>query len=267
MTKIAKGPVVEWQLGRLESGRVSHEMFDGGWSLLDPADLHWYGFNRETYSVGNFLGASNSIFDGRQAVAHVMRQSKRQVRPSVTCFVELPTHYVSNAGDERECRAILDLARHAFDHSKPVLCRGGLDDFDIAVLPVYPTDPVWIGAVYRLRTEEAIDPRADTSDPSVRAKVRNTLAANQAIRDRFVLDPIKHRDDATCYALVSVDGDTSLSVEGCTFADLLATPSSEVSARLLREMTEESSEPLLDAPVEVGEVEVGEAEHAAAPNV
>jgi hypothetical protein len=50
-----------------------------------------------------------------------------------------------------------------------------------------------------------------------------------------------------------------LPVEGCTFTGLLPTPSSEVSACLLREMNQESSEPLSDAAVEtdVGPAEVG----------
>jgi hypothetical protein len=51
---------------------------------------------------------------------------------------------------------------------------------------------------------------------------------------------VNHSDDATCYALVSSDGDSSLSVTGCTFSGLVATPSSEVSASLLREMRQGS---------------------------
>ena len=93
--------------------------------------------------------------------------------------------------------------------------------------------------MYRPRTEAEIDPAADLRDPATRATVRSILAANQAIRDRFLLDPVKYREDATCYALLSADGDTSLSlsVDGCAFAGLVATPSAEVSARLLREIT------------------------------
>jgi hypothetical protein len=164
MTKITKSPVVEWQLGRLELGKALHDPWNGGWSVIDPTDLHWYGFNQETYSVGSFIGASNSIFDCRQGIAHVMRPAKKRLPPSVTCFVEFPTHYVTNAGDEMDCRAILDSARHAFDPSKPVFC-GGYADSSIVVLPVHPTDRSWIEAVYRLRTEEVIDPAADMSDP------------------------------------------------------------------------------------------------------
>jgi hypothetical protein len=240
MRKIVKTPVVEWQLGRLELGRVSgpSQWGDEEWCLLDPADLHWFGFNQESYPVRSFAGASNPILDGLQAIAQVIRPSKKQLPPSVTCFVEFPTHYLTNAYDEGECRYVLDSARHAFDGSKPVLC-GGFPDGSITVLPVHPTDPAWIAAVYRLRTEAEIDPAADLRDPATRATVRSILAANQAIRDRFLLDPMKHQEDATCYALLSADGDTSLSlsVDGCAFAGLVATPSAEVSARLLREIT------------------------------
>jgi hypothetical protein len=243
MTKIVKMPVVEWQLGRLELGRVSgpSQWGDKEWCLLDPADLHWFGFNQESCPVRSFAGASNPIFDGRQAIAQVIRPSKKQLPPSVTCFVEFPTHYLTNAYDEGECRDVLDSAPHALDPSKPVLC-GGFPDGSITVLPVHPTDPVWIGAVYRLRTEAQIDPAADLRDPATRARVRSMLAANQAVRDRFVLDPAKYREDATCYALVSADGETSLSIDGCTFTGLVATPSAEVSARLLREMDVEEDE-------------------------
>src|SRR5258708_37827634 len=79
MTKIVKAPVVEWQLGRLELGRVSHELWDGGWSLLDRADLHWFGFNQESYPVKSFAGVSNAILDGRQAIAQVIRPSKKRL--------------------------------------------------------------------------------------------------------------------------------------------------------------------------------------------
>jgi hypothetical protein len=171
----------------------------------------------------------------------VIRRSKKQLPPSVTCFVEFPTHYLTNACDEGECRDVLDSAPHALDPSKPVLC-GGFPDGSITVLPVHPTDPVWIGAVYRLRTEAEIDQAADLRDPATRARVRSMLAANQAVRDRFVLDPAKHREDATCCALVSADGETSLSIDGCTFTGLVATPSAEVSARLQREMDVEEDE-------------------------
>jgi hypothetical protein len=240
MTTIKVNPVVEWQLGRLELGRALHDPWNGGWSLLDPAVLHWYGINQEAHAVWSFAGASNSIFDGQQGIARVMRLPKKRLPPGVTCFVEFPTHYVTNVGDEIACRAFLDEACHAFDPAKPVLC-GGYVDSSIVVLPVNPTDPSWVGAVYRLRTEEAIDPAADMSDPSMRAKVRSILAANQVIRDRFVLDPIKYRNDATCYALASEDGETMLSVEGYTFTGLLPTRASEVSGPLLRETREESS--------------------------
>jgi len=255
MPKIVKGPVVEWQLGRLELGRVSHELWNGGWSLLDPADLHWFGFNQESFSVRSFAGASNPILDGRQATAQVIRPSKKRLPPRVTCFVEFPTHYLTNAYDEGECRDILDSAPHALDGSKPVLC-GGFPDGSITVLPVHPTDPTWIAAVYRLRSEAEIDPAADLKDPAIRARVRSILAANQAVRDRFLLDPVKHHEDATCYALLSADGDTSLSlsVDGCTFAGLVATPSAEVSARLLREITpvvrQEDPDPSSDGEME-----------------
>jgi hypothetical protein len=92
-----------------------------------------------------------------------------------------------------------------FDPPRPILCA--FDDYDIAVLQVHPTD-----------------------------QTCRSILANQAIGDCFVVDPTDHRDDATCHALVSADGDSSLSVTGCAFTGLVATPSPEVSANLLREM-------------------------------
>jgi hypothetical protein len=230
--KISKSPVMEWQSGRLELGRVSYDEWERRWCWETAADLYLHTFSREAFNIGRFVGSSNGLFDGRPAMAHVTRPVRKGQPAEVVCFVELPTHYVTNTG-EGSCRSIVDSLPDAFDPSKPILCA--FDDYDIVVLPVQPTDQTWAGAVYRLRTEE-IRTAVDPSDPTDRKEIRRALLTNQAIRDRFIVDPMGNRDDATCYALVSAGGDTSLSVSDCTFAGLVATPSPEVSANLLREM-------------------------------
>jgi hypothetical protein len=223
---------MEWQSGTLELGTFSCDNWEKRWHWEDAAELCLHTLNRETFDVAGFVGSSNGLFDGRPALAHVTRPVRKGQPAAVVCFVEFPTHYVTNTGEEA-CRSIVDSLPDAFDATKPILCA--FDDYDIVVLPVHPTDQAWAGAVYRLRTEE-ISTTVDPADPTGRKEIRRALLANQAIRDRFILDPMSHRADATCYALVSADGDTSLSVSDCTFAGLVTTPSPEVSANLLREM-------------------------------
>jgi hypothetical protein len=230
--KISKSPVVEWHSGKLELGSVCYDDWHQKWHWETATELCLHTFSREAFKIGSFVGSSNGLFDGRPAMAHVTRPLRKGQPAAVACFVEFPTHYVTDVGDNM-CRSVVDSAPDAFDPCKPILCA--FDDYDIVVLPVHPTDQVWAGAVYRLRTEE-VGTAADPADPACRKEIRRAIRANQAIRDRFAVDPIKHREDATCYALVSADGDSSLSVTGCAFTGLVATPSPEVSASLLREM-------------------------------
>lgn len=236
--KVCKSPVMEWQPGKLELGSVSYDDWNQRWQWETPSDLYLHTFSREAFKLGSFVGASSSLFDGRPAMAHVTRPVRKGQPAEVACFVEFATHYVTDVGDGI-CRDIVDSAPDAFDPSKPILCA--FDDYDIVVLPVHPTDPVWVGAVYRLRTE-VVGAAADPTSPTDRAEIRRALRANQAIRDRFVIDPMSNREDATCYGLVPVDGDSSLPAEGCTFSGLVATPSPEVSARLLKKSTSSAVE-------------------------
>jgi hypothetical protein len=234
--KTSKSPVMEWQSGKLELGSISYDDWKERWQWETATGLYLHTFSREAFEIGGFVGSSNGLFDGRPAMAHVTRPLRKGQPAEVACFVEFPSHYVTNVVDTR-CRAVVDSAPDAFDPAKPILC--GFDDYDVVVLPVRPTDQVWVGAVYRLRTEE-VGAGADPTNPTDRAVIRRSILANQAIQDRFVVDPMGHLDDATCYALVSADGDSSLSVTGCAFTGLVATPSPEVSDSLLREMQQRS---------------------------
>jgi hypothetical protein len=223
----------EWQMGRLESGRPFYDDFGGGWTLDDPDYLYWVGLNGETLCAGKVLRASNTVFDGRPCVAALQRPLKKRGRTTATFFIEFSMHYISSASTERECRGMLDDESNPLDRSKPVLCECSEG---IAVLPIYPCDPLWIAAGYALRSEMTFHAGADLSDPAIRVEVRRQLEASQLVRDRFLADPIAHRGDATCEVLISADGAAISWVEGCTFTGLVPTPTPAESLRLMGEL-------------------------------
>ena len=216
-----------WQMGRLELGRLSGPSKGSpNWCLDDGGELYWYGCNEEPLPVGSFVWASNEPFANRRALMCLDGDA---------CFVEFPTHYVSNAYDASQCLMFLDHVRHLLNPSKPVL-SGKLIDGSIMAFPVTAPDSVWVGAVYRLRTVGEVAFDADLLDDAVRTRMRSLFRKNQAYRDRFVLNPFLHRDDATCFALVTEHDFWSRSIDGCAFNGLLPTPSAGVSARLLKEI-------------------------------
>ncbi|TAJ82107.1 hypothetical protein [Reyranella sp.] len=228
--RVAKSTLVEWQSGRLELGKVIRE--GRSWSVDDPNSLYWYGFDEEVFVVRDFVGADR-LFDGREAVARLERPARKGLLPRLVCFVEFTSHYVTNA-DEEECRSILNGAYSAFDSSKPVLC-GGWDEDSISVMPVRSIDPHWISAVYKPTVEE-VDLSADVADPDVRTRVRGARAARKVAVDQFVLDPLEGQKGASCYALVSQDGELSEFTNGWSSSGIVATPSAEILEELRKLM-------------------------------
>jgi hypothetical protein len=218
---------LDWQTGRLEIGCPTFEVYGNHWTFDEPDCLFWVGLNGETAYVGKILHGSNSVFDGRSCMAALGKRGGR------TFFVNFPTHYVSTAISELECREVLDDAPNPLDQSKAVLCKDGRA---ILVLPVQKCDPVWVAAAYRLRSEVTVERTADLVDLAVRARLREQLEADQAIRDRFLVAPIAHREDVICETLISADGGEISWVQGCTFTGLVPTPTPAESLRLMGEL-------------------------------
>ena len=98
----SKKEVVEWQVGRLERGRMREE--SGEWVWDDAGDLFWYGLNGEVLDAGAFRSqASSTVLEGRTALARICRPLSSKGRVSASYFVEFPDHYLTCILEE-DCR-------------------------------------------------------------------------------------------------------------------------------------------------------------------